>query len=486
MPPLIWDALLREFGDDFKMQLATLPGYADPEQAPTDSPLDSLTELLAQAPERSHWCGWSLGATLAMQAALEFPERISKLTLISPTPRFFETSDWPHGISASTFDRLLRITQKKYTTGLMRFLQMQLPDETNQELVDQLSQRIHACRPTDEALQTGYATLRDSDLREQLTEISVPTQVIAANDDNIISPAASRFCAEQIPNATFVSLGSDHCLPVTQPKKIADFISSFTRNDNIDRAQVARQFSQAAATYDGAAQMQRELGQALIDQIEPTAVGTLVDLGCGTGQALAQINTRCPSLNLIGIDIAPAMIQVSSERIPVAKSLVADIEQTGLPDATANFVFSCAAMQWCQPQNAIAEVARLLQPGGQLLASTFASGSLPEFREAWRRVSPALKRVHNLASATDWEQALAENGFEVTEFNQYQRYQTHASVDELLLQFRQLGAGYAGRDRTPLSREDYTSFRQQLGDLLGANPQLTFECLTIVARKPNR
>lgn len=486
MPPLVWNALLREFGDDFEIQLAKLPGYAEPKQVPAGPPLDSLAELLAQAPERSHWCGWSLGATLAMKAALEFPERISKLTLISPTPRFFETDDWPHGISASVFDRLLRITQKKYAAGLMSFLQMQLPGETNQQLVDQLSQQIHDIRPTNEALQTGYATLRDSDLRDQLTEIAVPTQVIAANEDNIISPAASRFCAKQIPNTIFVSLGSNHCLPVTQPKKLAELISSFTNDDTIDRAKVARQFSQAAATYDGVAQMQRELGQALIDQIEPTATGTLVDLGCGTGKALEQINTRCPELNLIGIDIAPAMIQKSSERIPAAKSLVADIEQTGLPDATANYVISCAAMQWCRPNNAIAEVARLLVPGGQLLISTFVSGSLPEFREAWRRVSPALKRVHNLADAANWEQALAENGFEITEFNQHQRCQTFTSVDELLLRFRQLGAGYAGRDRTPLSREDYTDFRQQLGDLLGAAPKLTFECLTIIACKPNR
>ena len=486
MPPLVWDALLREFGDDFEIQLATLPGYAGREQVPADPPLDSLTEILAQAPERSHWCGWSLGATLAMKAALEFPERISKLTLISPTPRFFESEDWPHGISASVFDRLLRITQKKYAVGLVSFLQMQLPDETNQQLIDQLFQCIHDSRPTDEALQIGYATLRDSDLRNQLTEITVPTQVIAANEDNIISPAASRFCAEQIPNSIFVSLGSSHCLPATQPKKLAELISSFTKGDNIDRTQVARQFSQAAATYDGAAQMQRELGQALIDQIDPTATGTLVDLGCGTGKALEQINTRCPDLNLIGIDLAPAMIQISRERNPGAKSLVADIEQTGLPDATANYVLSCAAMQWCRPNNAVAEVTRLLAPGGQLLVSTFVSGSLPEFREAWRRVSPTLKRVHNLAAAADWEQALTDNSFEVIEFNQYQRCQTFASVDELLLRFRQLGAGYAGRDRTPLSREDYTKFRQQLDDLLGTDPKLTFECLTIVARKPNR
>lgn len=486
MPPIVWDALLHELGDAFKIQLATLPGYEDEQGSPTEPLSDSLTELLAQAPERSHWCGWSLGATLAMQAAIAFPERISKLTLISPTPRFIETDDWPHGISKSAFDRLLRITQKKYVPGLKRFLQMQLPTEIDQKLIDQLSQDIHDHRPTDDALQRGYETLRDSDLRQRLTEITLPTQVIAASNDDVISPAASRFCAAQIPIATFQSLGSCHCLPVTQPKALAELISSFANDDPIDRVQVARQFSKAAPTYDSAAQLQRELGRDLIDLIQPAATGTLIDLGCGTGEALARIKTRCPDLNLIGVDIAPAMIEESSERVSDAEFLVADIEQTGLPEATAKFLFSCAAMQWCQPQNVCAEAARLLEPGGQILMSTFVAGTLPEFREAWRRVSPALKRVHDLASDTDWKQALMACGFEITEFNQHQRSQAFSSVDELLLRFRQLGASYAGHDRKPLTRENYTNFRHHLGEYLGGQPKLTYQCLTVVAKKPNR
>ncbi len=481
MPPLIWDPLLRELGDEFQIQRAALPGYGNANQTP-----DCLAELLAQAPQRSHWCGWSLGATLAMQAALKFPERISKLTLISPTPRFFETDDWPHGISDSAFDRLLRVTQKKYPAGLKRFLQMQFPAETNHQLTAALFEQINSHRPTDEALQRGYETLRSSDLRQQLIDIAVPTQIIAADEDNVIPPAASRFCAERIPNATSQTLGSCHCLPVTQPKRIAELIARFTNDDPIDRAQVARQFSKAAPTYDRAAEVQREMGHDLIDQIAPTATGTLIDLGCGTGEALERIGNRCPKLNLVGVDIAPAMIETSRDRVSAAEFQAADIEQTGLPDATASLVFSSAAMQWCQPQNAIAEVARLLEPGGQFLMSTFVADSLPEFREAWRRVSPSLNRVHDLASDTAWKQALVDCDFQITKFNHHQRCQTFTSVDELLLRFRQIGASYAGHDRKPLSREDYTNFRRQLNALLGGKPKLTYECLTVLAKKPNR
>ena len=209
----------------------------------------------------------------------------------------------------------------------------------------------------------------------------------------------------------------------------------------------------------------------------------MIDLGCGTGEALQQIQIRLPALQLIGVDFASAMIELARRRVPKSKFLVADIEQTGLPQESANIVFSCAAMQWCDPNLAAAEAARLLKPNGQFLMSTFVSGTLPEFREAWNRVKPDLNRVHDLVSENDWRLALTRAGFEIKSCTQTQRHQTFASVDELLLQFRRLGANYAGYDRTPLSRIDYKNFRQQLGELVGASPKLTYECLTVEARK---
>ena len=254
--------------------------------------------------------------------------------------------------------------------------------------------------------------------------------------------------------------------------------------DTIDRERLARQFSKAAESYDSAAEFQRKLGRPLIDQISTAASGTLIDLGCGTGEALQQIENRCSALSLVGVDIAAAMIEKARTRVRDSKLLVADIEQTGLPDASADIVFSCAAMQWCDPDRAVAEVSRLLKPGGQFLMATFVAGTLPEFREAWRRVRPDLNRVHDLVSMFDWQRALTGVGFEIKELTQTQQCQTFESVDELLLQFRKLGASYAGYDRTTLSRVDYENFREQLGELVGASPRLTYECLTVFAKKP--
>ena len=156
MPPLIWNPLVEKLRQHFDVHVATLPGYRQTIEdvgEPRDQQMsveNALSSLLEQAPERSHWCGWSLGATLAMQAAIAEPGRISKLTLISPTARFFQTDDWPHGASVSVFDRLLQITLKKYPSWIETFFAnatyWQRPHKSCQS-VGQGHQRQSAQRP---------------------------------------------------------------------------------------------------------------------------------------------------------------------------------------------------------------------------------------------------------------------------------------------------------------------------------------------------
>jgi len=80
---------------------------------------------------------------------------------------------------------------------------------------------------------------------------------------------------------------------------------------NLDRAQVRRAFERAAATYDGAAVLQREVGQRMAERLGFVRMqpGTILDAGCGTGASSARLrpnaifahgasaatSCRCPS-----------------------------------------------------------------------------------------------------------------------------------------------------------------------------------------------
>jgi pimeloyl-ACP methyl ester carboxylesterase len=61
-----------------------------------------------------------------------------------------------------------------------------------------------------------------------LTEIAVPTLVIAGRDDQLIPPAASRKMAEAIPNAQFTLIpDAGHLAPLEQPVATSRVIAEF-------------------------------------------------------------------------------------------------------------------------------------------------------------------------------------------------------------------------------------------------------------------
>ena len=91
---------------------------------------------------------------------------------------------------------------------------------------------------------------------------------------------------------------------------------------DVDARAVRRAFGRAAASYDGAAALQREVGARLatrldVVKLEPRRV---LDLGCGTGAALPLLATRYPRAALVAIDAAPPMLAAARSREDAARS----------------------------------------------------------------------------------------------------------------------------------------------------------------------
>ena len=247
MPNSIWSQLMNQWphGTDeaVRFTVATLPGYGQPNHDDIEKlgsveinhgdSIESilsmhLEALLEQAPPTAHWCGWSLGATLALAAAIRFPERISRLTLISPTPRFLLSGDWAWGMEAAHFERLKRVIDRDFFKGWQRFFQLQLPRETDPEVSLKLMQNIREgfSSPTAVALEQGKRLLCELDLREELSQIKIPTQVIAVEHDQIEPAEASRFVSQSIPDATYIQWKEGHGIPYLFPEELASLLAS--------------------------------------------------------------------------------------------------------------------------------------------------------------------------------------------------------------------------------------------------------------------
>lgn len=163
-----------------------------------------------------------------------------------------------------------------------------------------------------------------------------------------------------------------------------------------DKRVVRRSFERAAASgdYDRHGVLQREVGDRLAAHLDTMRVAParIVDLGCGTGHAFAGLRQRYPGAQLFGVDLAPAMLRAAAARAPWWKKALgarpahlvcADAERLPFAAGSLQLVFSNLALQWCRPEAAFAEAARVLEPGGLLLFSTFGPDTLRELRAAF-------------------------------------------------------------------------------------------------------
>src|SRR6186997_1041976 len=90
-----------------------------------------------------------------------------------------------------------------------------------------------------------------------------------------------------------------------------------------DKRAVRRSFERASSTYDRHSVLQSEIGTRLLAHLEPMTLEPrrVLDLGCGTGAWLAPLEARFPKCEVIGLDVAPAMLQVAAGRTPAWKRL---------------------------------------------------------------------------------------------------------------------------------------------------------------------
>jgi malonyl-CoA O-methyltransferase len=244
--------------------------------------------------------------------------------------------------------------------------------------------------------------------------------------------------------------------------------SNHDNSVDLDLAQIARQFSRAAKTYDRVAQLQQTMSDRLIAKLPPSATGQLVDFGCGTGSSLlALADSR--NLSLAGFDLSESMIEVATQKRSQKaddsiRLWVADISRSGLTNASIDVVFSNAAIQWSDLRSVFTEMFRVLKPKGQLLISTFGPKTMMELQQAWKAIGDESPRVHRFPSAEEIREALHESGFIVSTIESEVVGLTYPSLRELFLSIKHLGATNASahRNRGLLGREKFKHFCQCL------------------------
>ncbi|KDE98713.1 SAM-dependent methlyltransferase [Mycolicibacterium aromaticivorans JS19b1 = JCM 16368] len=101
-----------------------------------------------------------------------------------------------------------------------------------------------------------------------------------------------------------------------------------------------------------------------IDWLLPPDARDVLDLGAGTGKLTTRLVER--GLDVVAVDPLAEMLELLSSALPDTPALLGTAEQIPLPDNSVDAVLVAQAWHWFDPEQAVAEVARVLRPGGRL------------------------------------------------------------------------------------------------------------------------
>ena len=227
----------------------------------------------------------------------------------------------------------------------------------------------------------------------------------------------------------------------------------------LDKRRVRRSFEKAAATYEAAAVLQHAVCSRMLERLMliKRLPSTIIDAGCGVGNALPALRERCPDATLIALDLALNMLERARARKPPRKNwftrhapplaVCGDLELLPVKSGAAGMVWSNLALQWVnEPRFAFAEMYRVLEPGGLLMFSTFGPDTLKELREASEGVD-GHTHVHRFIDLHDIGDMLIACGFADPVMDMETITMTYSDVRAVMRDLKAIGARNAAEGR---------------------------------------
>ena len=210
MNQTIWQPLLDKLPNWIDVELIDLPGHGE-RHAESFSNLQDLTDDVAEHCQRVKktnqplfLMGWSLGGLACLQVAIEKPQSVDALVLLSSSPCFVTQDGWSYGVEAQVFEQFAEALKTDFSGTIRRFLSLQVKgSESGRVILRGLRDKVlQQAQPDVASLDAGLQILKQVDLRNQLKQVQQPTCWALGSQDGLVGRELAEELNILMPRAT--------------------------------------------------------------------------------------------------------------------------------------------------------------------------------------------------------------------------------------------------------------------------------------------
>ncbi|WP_375261082.1 3-oxoadipate enol-lactonase [Palleronia sp.] len=215
----IWDGVVARLPAGLPLLLMDKPGHGLSQTAPTT--MEGYARTVAGLMDhcgldRALVCGVSIGGMIAQTLALSHPGKVAGLILSNTAAKLGDAQSWQDRLG--TLDRvglegMADAVLERWFSGRFR----------TERPVELEGYRAMLTRTPAEGYATACAAISDTDLRERIGGIDVPTLCLAGSDDLASPPEVVHGLASAIPGATCKDIeGVGHLPMIEAPEVVAE------------------------------------------------------------------------------------------------------------------------------------------------------------------------------------------------------------------------------------------------------------------------
>jgi 3-oxoadipate enol-lactonase len=214
----MWQPQLTEFSKHFRLLRYDKRGHGKSSVPTGPYTLDQLgTDVLRLLDElkleRVYFCGLSVGGATGMFLGANAPNRFHKIALCNTAAKFGTPEMWEtriHNVQSGGMKAVASSVVERWLTPTFRASH---PQETQTVLA-----MLETANP--QGYVAACAAVRDTDLRQSLATIRVPSLVLAGTHDTSATVADAHFLVDRIPGAQYVEVSAAH---LSNVEAAADF-----------------------------------------------------------------------------------------------------------------------------------------------------------------------------------------------------------------------------------------------------------------------